>query len=481
MEFDSDNGRSDWSRNTHHPPDFSLYRADIKMGKPERPLSSYLSPLVFGTAVFNHQYNPSPSHLPIFPLVHRALASGLTSAFDTSPYYGPSEVLLGTALAHPTIRASFPRKSYTILTKIGRVSGNCFDYSPEWIRRSVRRSLKRLRTHYLDVVYCHDVEFVSEDEVITAIKELRRIRDEDGTIKYVGISGYPVNLLCHLAERIVRETGEPLDVVQSYSNYNLQNTRLLSCGRDRLKAAGVELVTNASLVNMGLLRRNGVPIGSMGDWHPAPQGLRQAVKNASDWLTTKGERLEVLALRYGLENWLREGAVVGVSPPSLETSGHLGINVIGVSNLDELEDVVRVWQEILDDHELHFRSQMDAPDSGMLSPADSDSEDSPMTVAPHIERRTQLDFLVNGVRAVLGTEWVDYAWPSPDPSFVREPHIMRDDEDSEWLDSQVGRNVTILDQDVQQGIQQQLEIKDAMKSIVRPITPSSSSAVSRMR
>ena len=36
-----------------------------------------------------------------------------------------------------------------------------FDYSPTTIRRSVRRSLQRLHTQYLDVVYLHDVEFVA--------------------------------------------------------------------------------------------------------------------------------------------------------------------------------------------------------------------------------------------------------------------------------------------------------------------------------
>ncbi len=36
-----------------------------------------------------------------------------------------------------------------------------FDYSPTTIRRSVHRSLKRLHTQYLDVVYLHDVEFIA--------------------------------------------------------------------------------------------------------------------------------------------------------------------------------------------------------------------------------------------------------------------------------------------------------------------------------
>lgn len=40
---------------------------------------------------------------------------------------------------------------------------SAFDYSPKTIHKSVERSLKRLNTDYLDVVYLHDAEFVAEE------------------------------------------------------------------------------------------------------------------------------------------------------------------------------------------------------------------------------------------------------------------------------------------------------------------------------
>jgi D-arabinose 1-dehydrogenase len=125
----------------------------------------------------------------------------------------------------------------------------------------------------LDVVYCHDVEFVSAEEVLTAVKELRRIRDEEGTIKYVGISGYPVPLLVELAELVKRESGEGLDAVMSYANFTLQNEGLKGALK-RLEDAGVGCVPNASPLGMGLLRSKGVPVGGKGDFHPAPLELR---------------------------------------------------------------------------------------------------------------------------------------------------------------------------------------------------------------
>lgn len=58
------------------------------------PLSAVLPPLIFGTATFNYQYNTDPHNLPTTAIVHRALSVGV-KAFDTSPYYGPAEEILG--------------------------------------------------------------------------------------------------------------------------------------------------------------------------------------------------------------------------------------------------------------------------------------------------------------------------------------------------------------------------------------------------
>jgi aryl-alcohol dehydrogenase-like predicted oxidoreductase len=382
-------------------------------------LSDTLPPLVFGTATFNFQFNPDPFALPTTHLVHRALSLGVR-AFDTSPYYGPAEDLLGTALDTDVVRSHFPRTSYHILTKVGRIASNEFDYSPAWVRHSVRRSLRRLRTSYLDVVYCHDAEFVSAAEVLEAIRELRRIRDEEGTVKYVGISGYPVHGLCDLAELVLRETSEPLDAVMSYANFTLQNTRLLSEGIPRLVAAGVDVVPNASPLGMGLLRRQGVPIGAMGNWHPAPDELRKAVQWASQWTDKQGEKLEVVAVRFALESWLREAAEVGTYGDPLGAVGttfasglpaqdKLGVSVMGVSNLEELDETMRVWRSVLDG----LADDLDR-EPGSITPSDA--------VTDHewsLQRRQRIRMLAKGIRDVIGN-YTDFTWESPGKDFVNQ-------------------------------------------------------------
>lgn len=380
-------------------------------------LSSVLPPLVCGTATFNSQYNPDPYALPTTSIVHRAFALGVR-AFDTSPYYGPAESLLGQALDTPFVYENFSREDYYLLTKVGRIGSYEFDYSIEWVRNSVQRSLRALKTHYLDVVYCHDVEFVSPEEVLTAVTELRRIRDENGTVKYVGISGYPVGILCEMAELILEKTGEALDAVMSYANFTLQNTRLYSVALPRLRAAGVDVVPNASVLGMGLLRRGGIPKGAQGDWHPSPNALRSDIESASRHCDNQDDKIEKVAIRWALERWMYDGAEVGScgDPASgvlwekatIEAVGgsKLGVSVIGVSNLEELDETMHVWRSILDGLE---NGEQTAIASGRRSVDRSWS----------LERKKEVQERASNIRELIGS-WVDFTWPSPAPGFKNQ-------------------------------------------------------------
>ncbi|KAF2244353.1 Aldo/keto reductase [Trematosphaeria pertusa] len=399
------------------------------------PLSSILPPLIFGTATFNHQYNSDPFALDTTGLVTSALTHGIR-AFDTSPYYGPSEQLLGEALATPFVRETFPRASYMLLTKVGRIGAEEFDYSAQWVRHSIKTSLERLHTSYLDLVYCHDVEFVSPAEVLEAVRELRRLRDEDGTIRYIGISGYPLDVLGDTAELILRETGEPLDAVQSYANFTLQNQALAGPrGIHRLHAAGVGVVPNASPLGMGLLRRQGVPVGALGDFHPASRELRAAVRAASAFCDRHAEKLEVIAIRYALETWICAGAPCGSKgdpasgvPWKHESNSdvggaRLGVSVIGVSRAPELEKTMLVWRSILDGLE---GGEETAVQAGRWYRAWEWSRN----------RRKAVQILAEGVQEVLGP-WFGYAWPSPGEGFVnrrkKDVRVVVEDGEAPWL------------------------------------------------
>lgn len=91
--------------------------------------------------------------------VREAFSLGV-NYFDTSPYYGAgkSEELLGKALQ------GLPRSEIVLATKVGRYGLDTFDFSAETVTESVHTSLERLRTDYVDVIQCHDVEFVDLEQ-----------------------------------------------------------------------------------------------------------------------------------------------------------------------------------------------------------------------------------------------------------------------------------------------------------------------------
>ncbi|KAL7622679.1 hypothetical protein AAE478_008193 [Parahypoxylon ruwenzoriense] len=367
---------------------------------PRRPLHESIPPLIFGAATFNTQYVPDPFELPALSIVSRALDLGV-KAFDTSPYYGPSELILGDALSHPSVTAKHPRSSYFLVTKAGRIAGNEFDYSPDWIEYSVYRSLERLHTSYLDLVYMHDAEFVSPTEVLAAVLELRRLRSE-GVIRYVGISGYPVGKLCTLAEMIYRETGEPLDAVLSYGHYTVQNMTLGTSAMTRFDRAGVDVVLNASMLGMGLLTTRGADAGPMATWHPSPEGLRKACQDLVPVAVDAGEKLEVVAIHWALDNWSRVGAPKGGRFPGLPAGNRIGVSVMGISSVAELEETYRVFQSMTEG----------------LQPETADEEQARRRQWS-LDRRQRIQAVVEMMWTVLG-EWKDYSWDSPEPGFINQ-------------------------------------------------------------
>lgn len=365
-----------------------------------RPLSAVLPPLILGTATFNYQYVSDPSQMPSVEIVSRALSLGIT-AFDTSPYYGPSEPILGAALR----TLSPPRESYFLVTKAGRIAPAEFDYSPSWIRASVLRSLERLNTSYLDLVYTHDAEFVSPDEVVAAVRELRRLRDE-GLVRYVGICGYPVPVLCELAEKILRETGEPVDAVQSFSHFCVQNNTL---GSDailaRFKDAGVNVVTNASMLSMGLLTTRGVDDGPMASWHPAPGPLRKLCKSLVAFAEGAGEKMEDVALYWAMANWARVGGAFGTEllPPTFAGPARVGVSVMGITSVKELEETWADFQAVLRDL------------SG--TQAEGEKKEYQGSMVSRYEKIQRL--VTEHMWPALG-EWRNYSWASPDEGFVNQ-------------------------------------------------------------
>lgn len=354
-----------------------------ELGRTDTKLSDVIPNYVLGCAAFSGQLSLKPDELPHKEIIGRALQLGFC-AFDTSPYYGDSEVLFGKALFALAQDGVYDREKSILMTKAGRVSANEFNYSKEHIRASVERSLRRFHTSYLDVVFCHDVEFVSTEEVLEAVSCLYSLRDE-GKIRYVGISGYPPQRLLELALLLKSYFGRPLDAVQSYAHFTLQNTMLESY-LPALYGLGVDVVFTASPLSMGLLRKNGVPIAELGDFHPAPSDLRIASKKAAEWVEEKGSDLASLAIRFVVSRF----AIANQSHP-----GRGAVILGGSGSIWEVEDNFKSINKIME------------VDYGLRKAVVRESE-----LAEDGE-------LVDGVRGILG-KWLNFCWQSPDSSWERK-------------------------------------------------------------
>ncbi|ORX88622.1 Aldo/keto reductase, partial [Basidiobolus meristosporus CBS 931.73] len=247
----------------------------------------------FGAGAFSGAYN-SVSKDECYAAVERSLELGI-NYFDTSPYYGESEAVLGEGLKR--VQEKFPRATYSLSTKVGRYGyrKEDFDYSAERVVESVQESMRRLNTDYLDIVLCHDVEFVPVEQVVDhALPQLFRFKEE-GRIHQVGISGYPLDVLLNIA-RIQHERNQPLDVVLSYCHYTLQNT-LLAEYLPRFKSYGVVHVINASPLSMGLFREGPTP-----DWHPGSDAMKEAVRLAKEVCVEHGVKISEVASKFAFNH-----------------------------------------------------------------------------------------------------------------------------------------------------------------------------------
>ena len=231
--------------------------------------------------------------------VRAALEGGLR-LIDTSPFYGRgmSEVLLGVALE------SVPRDDYLLCTKLGRYDLAHFDFSARRVAESVDVSLHRLRTDHLDIVLCHDVEFVPLEQIVEeTLPALRRIRDA-GKARFIGFSGYPQKIFRWICERA------EVDCVLNYNQYTLQNTRFAEETLPYLAARGIG-VMNAGPFSARLLTDAPLPA-----WLKEPEPVKAAARRAAELCRARGSSLAKLALQFSIANPAIATTVAGSANPA---------------------------------------------------------------------------------------------------------------------------------------------------------------------
>ena len=235
----------------------------------------------------------------VFASVKVALELGM-NFIDTSPFYGRgmSEVLLGVALRE------VPRDAYNLCTKLGRYDVQHFDFSARRVAESIDVSLHRLGCGHLDIVLCHDIEFVPLQQIIDETLPALRRAQAAGKVRYVGVSGYPQKIF----HKILAQTD--LDCVLSYNQYTLQNTRFADETIPMLKQRGVG-VMNAGPFSARLLTNSTLPV-----WFRDPANVQAAARAAAQHCQSKGVDIAQLALQFCLLNSDISTTVAGSANPN---------------------------------------------------------------------------------------------------------------------------------------------------------------------
>ena len=127
---------------------------------------------------------PLPDEQAVTQLLNGVLDLGV-NYIDTAPAYGISEQRIGETIAHR-------RDEYVLSTKVGETyedGQSTYDFSSQAIRLSITRSLERLRTDTLDLVFIHsdgnDLHILQHTDTVETLQQLR----DQGLIRAIGMSG----------------------------------------------------------------------------------------------------------------------------------------------------------------------------------------------------------------------------------------------------------------------------------------------------
>jgi aryl-alcohol dehydrogenase-like predicted oxidoreductase len=218
-------------------------------------------------------------------VIARALDLGI-NFFDTADVYGDSELVLGRALAGK-------RERVILATKFGIArEGVAGGASRAYVLQAAERSLQRLQTDYIDVLYLHRPDpKVPLEETLRALEDLMR----QGKIRHAAASNMTPQLLREASEisRAQRLHG----FVATQEPYSLLVRGIETGLLPTVEELGLSLVPYFPLASgllTGKYRRGVTP----------PEGTRLATwKNLASGLTAQNfdriERLEAFAQAHG--------------------------------------------------------------------------------------------------------------------------------------------------------------------------------------
>lgn len=202
--------------------------------------------------------------------------------FDHADIYGGGkcEEIFGSVLkSRPSLR-----EKIVLQSKCGIVPGKMYDFSKEYILKSVDGILKRLNTEYLDVLVLHRPDALMEPEEVAGAFDALKV---SGKVRYFGVSNHSP-LQIQLLKKYVKQ-----DIVVDQLQLSLTNASMISAGME------VNMLTPGAVDRDGgvldFCRLNDITIQT---WSPFQYGMFEGAFIGSSKYPELNETLKEMAKKY---------------------------------------------------------------------------------------------------------------------------------------------------------------------------------------
>ncbi|GER66091.1 putative oxidoreductase YqkF [Weizmannia acidilactici] len=249
-------------------------------------------------------------------IIETALEEGV-NYFDTADLYdhGTNEKLVGGALKNV-------RGEVVIATKVGNRwnedgKGWHWDPSKAYIKESVKQSLKRLGTDYIDLYQLHGGTIEDPiEETIEAFEELKA----EGVIRYYGISSIRPN--------VIREYMKKSSIVSVMMQYSLLDRRPEETVTDLLEENGISIVARGPVAKGILSGKMMEKVPRDGYLDYTYEEIATLLEKIKEALLGGGRTMLELALQYDLACPTVASVVAGASSPDQVRANANAVNAL---------------------------------------------------------------------------------------------------------------------------------------------------------
>ena len=241
--------------------------------------------------------------------------------FDHADIYegGKSEEIFANALKKTDIQ----REDIFLQSKCAIVPGVMYDFSKDYIIKSVEGSLKRLNTDYLDALLLHRPDILMEPEEVAEAFDLL---EAQGKVRYFGVSNHnPMQI--ELLQKYVKQ---PLVVNQL--QFSIAHTGMINSG------------TEVNMLTAGAVNRDGSVLEycrlkdiTIQAWSPFQYGMFEGVFLNNEKFPELNKKIDEIAEKYGVTNTTIAVAWILRHPANMQV-------LSGTMNVKRFEDICKATE-----------------------------------------------------------------------------------------------------------------------------------------